>query len=25
MTPLEITAYTKGFNDNEDAGMFKEW
>jgi len=25
MTPLEITAYTKGYNDNEDAGMFKEW
>mgnify|MGYP001563137367 FL=1 len=25
MTPLDITAYTKGYNDNEDAGMFKEW
>ena len=25
MTPLEITAYTKGFNDNEADGNFKEW
>lgn len=25
MTPLEITAYTKGYNDNEDDGNFKEW
>tara|TARA_Y100000389_G_scaffold186535_1_gene207002 strand:+ start:2197 stop:2451 length:255 start_codon:yes stop_codon:yes gene_type:complete len=25
MTPEQITAYTKGYNDNEDAGMFKEW
>ena len=25
MTPLEITAYTKGFNDNEADGAFKEW
>ena len=25
MTPLEITAYTKGYNDNEADGNFKEW
>ena len=25
MTPAEITAYTKGYNDNEDEGHFKEW
>jgi len=25
MTPEEITAYTKGYNDNEDAGNFKDW
>ena len=25
MTPAEITAYTKGYNDNEDLGDFKEW
>ena len=25
MTPEEIVAYTKGFNDNEDAGDFKDW
>lgn len=25
MTPLEITAYTKGFDDNEEIGNFKEW
>jgi hypothetical protein len=25
MTPAEITAYTKGYNDNEDAGDFKDW
>jgi len=25
MTPLEITAYTKGYNDNEADGHFKEW
>ncbi len=25
MTPAEITAYTKGYNDNEDAGEFKDW
>ena len=25
MTAAEITAYTKGFNDNEDLGDFKDW
>lgn len=25
MTPEEITAYTKGYNDNEDAGNYKDW
>ena len=25
MTPAEITAYTKGYNDNEEAGDFKDW
>lgn len=25
MTAEEITAYTKGFNDNEASGTFKEW
>ena len=25
MTPAEITAYTKGYNDNEAEGNFKEW
>lgn len=25
MTPEEITAYTKGYNDNEEDGNFKEW
>ena len=25
MTPEEITAYTKGYNDNEDDGNFKDW
>jgi hypothetical protein len=25
MTPEEIAAYTKGYNDNEESGMFKEW
>jgi len=25
MTPAEITAYTKGYNDNEEEGHFKEW
>ena len=25
MTPAEITAYTKGYNDNEEAGEFKDW
>jgi len=25
MTPEQITAYTKGFNDNEEQGHFKEW
>lgn len=25
MTPEEITAYTKGYNDNEDAGNYKVW
>lgn len=25
MTPEEITAYTKGYNDNEDEGNFKDW
>jgi len=25
MTPAEITAYTKGYNDNEKAGEFKDW
>ncbi len=25
MTPAEITAYTKGYNDNEDLGDFKDW
>jgi|TARA_B110000858_G_scaffold3097_1_gene3582 hypothetical protein len=25
MNPGEITAYTKGFNENEDIGMYKEW
>jgi hypothetical protein len=25
MTPEEITAYTKGYNDNEDLGDYKDW
>lgn len=25
MTPEEIVAYTKGYNENEEAGNFKEW
>ncbi len=25
MTPAEITAYTKGYNDNENEGNFKDW
>ena len=25
MTPEEIVAYTKGFNDNEEAGDKKDW
>ena len=25
MTPEEIVAYTKGFNENEEAGDFKDW
>ncbi len=25
MTPAEITAYTKGYNDNEADGYYKEW
>jgi len=25
MTPEEIAAYTKGYNDNEDEGNFKDW
>ncbi len=25
MTPEEITAYTAGYRDNEEAGDFKEW
>lgn len=25
MTPQEIVAYTKGFNDNEEADNFKDW
>ena len=25
MTPEEIVAYTKGFNDNEESGNFKDW
>ena len=25
MTAKEITAYTKGYNDNEKDGFFKEW
>jgi len=25
MTPEEIVAYTKGYNENEDAGNFKDW
>jgi len=25
MTPDEIKAYTKGFDDNEDLGDFKDW
>jgi len=25
MTAQEITAYTKGYNDNEKEGFFKEW
>lgn len=25
MTPEEITAYTKGYNDNEEDGNFKDW
>ena len=25
MTPQEIVAYTKGYNDNEEDGNFKEW
>jgi hypothetical protein len=25
MTPAEITAYTKGYNDNEELGHYKEW
>ena len=25
MTPEEITAYTKGYNDNEDEGNYKDW
>lgn len=25
MTPEEIVAYTKGYNDNEDDGNFKDW
>jgi hypothetical protein len=25
MTPEEIAAYTKGYDDNEEAGAFKDW
>ena len=25
MTAEEITAYTKGYNDNEESGNFKDW
>ena len=25
MNPEEIVAYTKGYNENEDLGNFKEW
>ena len=25
MTPEEIAAYTRGYNDNEEEGNFKEW
>ena len=25
MSAMEITAYTKGFNDNEESGAFKEY
>ena len=25
MTPEEIVAYTKGYNENEEAGNFKDW
>ena len=25
MTAEEITAYTRGYNDNEEAGDFKDW
>jgi hypothetical protein len=25
MTPEEITAYTKGYNENEESGNFKDW
>lgn len=25
MTPVEIVAYTKGYNENEEAGNFKDW
>jgi hypothetical protein len=25
MTPAEIVAYTKGFNENEEAGDHKDW
>ncbi len=25
MTAEEITAYTAGYNDNEDSGCFKDW
>jgi len=25
MTPEEIAAYTRGYNDNESSGNFKEW
>jgi hypothetical protein len=25
MSPEEIVAYTKGYNDNEEAGDFKDW